>query len=112
MFGNFLFGCSANREEMLNAQTRNEETPRKNGVVITPEEPRPAKYEFYRDDVLLGNFEKNGSARWGYTPRVQEHWPSTIAYNATLTAEECSQIAAQLRILNEQSTNEGDIACK
>lgn len=111
MFGNFLFGCGANREEMLNSQKPPEE-PKKNGVVITPQEPVPAKYEFYRGGLLLGNFEKNGSARWGYTPRVQEHWPSTIAYNATLTAEECSQIAAQLRVLNEQSTNEGDIACK
>lgn len=91
-----LFKCSANREE-----PKREEPPRKNGIIRTD---MPPKYEFFRDGVLPCNFEKNGSARWGYTPRVQEQWHSTIAHNATLTAEECSQIAAQLRILNEQST--------
>ena len=112
MFGNFLFGCSANREEMLNAQKRDEGTPRKNGVVITPEEPRPAKYEFYRDNMLLGRFRKY-KEEWSFLPEQYSiGFSSQLKDTIPLTADECYQIAEQLRILNEQSTNEGDIACK
>lgn len=84
-----------------------EEPPKKNGVVITPEEPRPATYEFFREGVLLGTFEKRLRHPWTYWPRVMRDFTSVIHYHEGLTQEECFQIAEQLRILNEQSTKEG-----
>lgn len=113
MFGNFLFGCGANREEMLNSQKPPEE-PKQNGVVITPQEPVPAKYEFYRDGLLLGTFRHSTKLKQWIFDVMQRRSPYLIDpwEVEPMTAEEHFQIAAQLRVLNEQSTNEGDAPCK
>lgn len=101
------------REEMLNSQKPPEE-PKKNGVVITPQEPVPAKYQFYRYGLLLGTFRHSTQLKqWAF--EVEQRRPTYIAGHwevEPMTAEEHFQIAAQLRVLNEQPTNEGGIACK
>lgn len=90
------------------------EESKKNGVVITPQEPVPAKYEFYRGGLLLGTFRHSAKLKqWVFEVKQRRSPYLTGLWEVEpMTAEEHYQIAAQLRVLNEQSTNEGDAPCK